>query len=149
MSNNACVSNKTEDLNLSVFNGITGINELRKLTKHISCQCRFDGRKYNSDQWWNNNKCQCEFKNHHICEKDNVCNPATGSCENRKYLASIMDDTAIIFDEVIDANKDAKSNEEKQKQFQQVLMKKSSLENAKCLCFTCMFINYYSIIDSC
>ena len=104
-----------QDLNLSVSNVITGINELKKLTKHISCQCRFDGRKYNSDQWWNNDKCQCEFKNHHICEEDNVCNPATGSCENRKYLASIMDDTAIIFDEVIDAKKDVKSNEEETK----------------------------------
>ena len=34
-SNNSCVSNKTEDSNLRVFNMITGINELRTLTKHI------------------------------------------------------------------------------------------------------------------
>ena len=35
---------------------ITGINEMKKLTKHISCECkyRFDGRKRNSHQWWNN-----------------------------------------------------------------------------------------------
>ena len=46
------VSNKTDGLNLSVFNMITGINESKALTKHISCQCkcRFDGRKGNSDQ---------------------------------------------------------------------------------------------------
>ena len=51
--NKVCVPNKTEDLNLSVFNMITGINELKILTKHISCQCKckFDGRKCNSDQW--------------------------------------------------------------------------------------------------
>ena len=38
---------------------ITGINELKTLTKHIPCEskCRFDGRKGNSDQWWNNDKC--------------------------------------------------------------------------------------------
>ena len=29
-------------------------------------------------------------------EKDYVCNPATCNCENGKYLASIMDDSAII-----------------------------------------------------
>ena len=36
---------------------ITGINESKTLAKHISCKCkcRFDGRKCNSDQWWNKN----------------------------------------------------------------------------------------------
>ena len=31
---------------------VTGINESKKLTKHISCECRcnFDGRKCNSNQ---------------------------------------------------------------------------------------------------
>ena len=64
LSNKVCVPNKTEDLNLNVFNMITGINELKTLTKHISCEfkCRFDGRKCNSDQWWNNDKCRCECK---------------------------------------------------------------------------------------
>ena len=56
LSNKVCVSNKTEDLNLGVFNIITGINELKALTKHISCECRcrFDGRKCNWGQWWIN-----------------------------------------------------------------------------------------------
>ena len=45
---------------------ITGINELKVLlatltllTKHISCKrkCKFEGRKCNSNQWWNNYKC--------------------------------------------------------------------------------------------
>ena len=37
-------------------------NESKKLTKHISCECkyRFDGRKCNLDRWRNNGKCQCE-----------------------------------------------------------------------------------------
>ena len=30
-----CVLNKTEDLNLSIFNMITGINESKTLTKYI------------------------------------------------------------------------------------------------------------------
>ena len=33
--NKACVPNKTEDLNLSVFNRITRINKQKTLTKHI------------------------------------------------------------------------------------------------------------------
>ena len=67
-----CVLNKTEDLNLSVFNMITGINELKTLTKHISfeCKCKFDGQKCNSDQWWNSVKCRCESKKSHACEKN-------------------------------------------------------------------------------
>ena len=39
-----------------------------------------------------------------LCEKDYVWNPATCNCENGKYLASIMDDSAIICDKVIDAD---------------------------------------------
>ena len=39
-----CVPNKTEDLNLRMFNMITGESESKMLTKHISCECkcRFD-----------------------------------------------------------------------------------------------------------
>ena len=49
-----------------------------------------------------NNKCQCDCKNCHECEKDYAKNPATCSCENGKYLATIMDDSAITFDQIID-----------------------------------------------
>ena len=45
LSNIVCVPNKTEDLTLNVFSMITGINESKKLTKHIcECKCKFDGR---------------------------------------------------------------------------------------------------------
>ena len=62
-------SKKIEDL--SVFNMITGINELKTLTKHISCECKckFDRKKCDSDQWWNKGKCRCECKKHHVCKK--------------------------------------------------------------------------------
>ena len=37
---------------------ITGINESKTL-KHVSCECKckLDGKKCNSNQWWNNDKC--------------------------------------------------------------------------------------------
>ena len=59
LSNKICIRNKTEYLNLSVFNRITGINESKTLTKHRSCECkcRFHGKKCNSNQLWNNDKC--------------------------------------------------------------------------------------------
>ena len=52
----------------------------------------------NSNQWWNNNKCQCKYKKHHICEKDYIWNPGACICENGKYLASIIDDSVIMCD---------------------------------------------------
>ena len=50
LSNKVWVPNKTEDLNLSMFNMITGISETKTLTRHISCECKckFDGGKCNS-----------------------------------------------------------------------------------------------------
>ena len=58
-SNKVCVVNETEDLNLSTFNRITGINQTKTLKKHILCigKCKFHGRTCNSNQGWNMAKC--------------------------------------------------------------------------------------------
>ena len=140
LSNKVCVSNKTEDLNLIVSNMIIGINESKTLLKHISCKCKckFDGRKWNSNQKWNNDKCRCECKKHHICEKGYIWNPATCSCEIGKYLASIIDNSVIMCDEIIDV--------EEKKIFKKILMEE---QQPKFLYFTSIFVNYYSITDSC
>ena len=65
LSNKICVPDKTEDLNLN-NTLITGINELKTLTKLISGEykCRFDGRKCNLDQWY-----RCECKKYHYVKK--------------------------------------------------------------------------------
>ena len=112
LPNNVCVPNKTEDLNLGVANIITRTNESKILTKHISCQCKC---KCNSDQWCNKDKCWCRCKKLIVCERDYAQNPTAYNCENGKYLISIMDDSAIICDNVIDAdatNDEAKSHGE-------------------------------------
>ena len=126
LSNKVYVPNKREDLNLSVLNMITGIKKMKTLTtKHISCErrCKFDARKYNSIQKWNNDKCWCECKKRHICVKDYIWNPATCNCEIAKYLANIIDDLGITCDEIKDA--------QKTKMKQQILMKKNAICKAK------------------
>ena len=92
------------------------MNESKTSTKDISCECKckFDGRKCNSDQWWNNDKCPCECKKRHVCEKDYVCNPAAYSCQNGKYLASIVDDSAILCDEIIESYDEETNFDEKE-----------------------------------
>ena len=74
LSSRLCVTDKAEELNLNVFNIITETNESTILRKHISCKCefKFNGRKRNSNQKWNNNKCWCECKisKQHISPKN-------------------------------------------------------------------------------
>ena len=47
-------------------------------------------------------------KKHH--EKDYIWNPATCSCKNGKYLASIIDDSVITCDEIINTTKTISTN---------------------------------------
>ena len=61
LSNKVYVPNKTEDLNLSMLNMITGRNEPKTFPKPIlwKCKCKFDGRNCNSNQKWNNDVDVC------------------------------------------------------------------------------------------
>ena len=52
-------------------------------------------------EWW---KMSVWVQNYHACEKDCVWNPSTSNCENGIYLASIMDDSAIMCDEIKETN---------------------------------------------
>ena len=64
LSNKVSLPNKTEDSNLSMLNIITGIDESRTLTKHVSCQCKckFDGRRYNLNYWQNSENANVSVK---------------------------------------------------------------------------------------
>ena len=55
-----------------MFNEITGINESKTKPRSQKCKCRSDGKKHNTDQWWNNDKAWCECKKRDACEKDNI-----------------------------------------------------------------------------
>ena len=103
---------------------ITAINEPKTLTNHISCEFkyRFDAKKCDSSQWWNNEKCWYGCKKSHLCEKDYIWNPFTCNCKHGKYLASVISNLVITCDKTIDA--EAKSNNVEIKTVQQILMKR-------------------------
>ena len=89
---------------------ITGINKSKSLIKQISyqCKCKFDGRKCDSNQKWNKNKHRSEFKNlneHYVCVKNYIWNPTKWTCENGKYLGSIIVDSVVTCGEIIEATK--------------------------------------------
>ena len=61
-----------------------------------------------------------------------------------------MNDSAIICDEVIDADEESNDAKLSPKDDNETnFNEKSNLKNSKFLYFTCIFINYYSIINSC
>ena len=103
-----CVGNKTEDVDLNVFNMITKIHESKILTRHISCKCH-GCMKCNSNQKWNNDKCSNlrkhqAYKNN-VCEKDCIWNPSTCTCEKGKYLVNNIDYSLITCYEITEATK--------------------------------------------
>ena len=87
LSNKVSVPNETEDLGFYVFSVTTGINETRTLAKHISrkCDCKFDGRKCNSDH-----NCWCKSKK--VC----FCNPATCISDSVVICGKLVEETKTI-----------------------------------------------------
>lgn len=80
------------------------------LAKHISrkSECRFDGRKLNLNQRWNNDRYvwECKkLKEHNVCKKCYFCNPFTCNCENGTYVGSITENLVIACDEILDSAK--------------------------------------------
>ena len=71
------------------------------------------GKKCNSNQWCNNDKCQCDCKKCHACEKDYIWNSSTCSCKNGKYLASLIDNAVITCEEIIEEKTKTNFNEKK------------------------------------
>ena len=71
-----CPKQKKKTLSLTVFNMIKETNESKTLTRQISCECKckFDNRKWNSNQNSNDDKYWWECKNlkeHRVYE--NIC----------------------------------------------------------------------------
>ena len=113
-----------EDINLSMFNMITGINESKTFAKYISrkCKCKFDERKRNSDQWWNNDKCRCECKKHHLHQKDisGILVHAVVKIATIQQVLWLIQQLLVMKLQTQKLSQTTK----KQKHFQQILMKK-------------------------
>ena len=65
---------------------------------------------------WNNDKCCYKCKNpkkDRVSKKDYIWNIALQSRENDKHLASIIDDSVITCDEIIDAEANSYDEETK------------------------------------
>ena len=97
----------------------------------------------------NNDKCQYECKKCQVYETDYVWNPFTCDNENEKYLASIIDDSAIRLDKITDADGKAKSFDKTKTIPTNFDEKKVTSKAKKFIYFTFIFISYYSIIDTC
>ena len=79
-------------------------------------------------------------KNVMYVKKDYIWNPGTCSCENGRYLASIMDDSVMTCDKIF---------EEETKTVATNFNEKSAICKTKMSIFYLLFINYHYIIDSC
>ena len=77
-----------------------------------------------------------------MCERNYIWNPTTCSYKNGKYLVSIIDSSVITCDTIIDA-------EETKTFWRNIAEKIYNLWNTKFTYFTCLFINYHCIIESC
>ena len=82
-----------------------------------------------------------------MCE-DYVCSPATCRCENEKCLSSTMEDLAITCDEIIESYDEKTETIPTNFHEKKTTCKRKKNRNF-ILYFTCIIINYYSIIDIC
>ena len=91
LSSETYTMNKTEGVDLNAFNQTSRINKSQTLTKHTlsDCKCKFDGRKYNSNQKWNRDNSRCKCKN---LIKHYIWNRSTCVCEINRYLKINFED---------------------------------------------------------
>ena len=105
LSTKICVASTTKEVDVKVFNMMKKIDKPRTLIKHISCncKCKFYSTTWNSNPKWNDDKYQCECKNYRMCKKDYSWIPSTCICENIRYLKSIVDESVIVCDAIVNA----------------------------------------------
>ena len=55
-----CVPDVVRNLNVKVFNLVSGTNETKRREWHEKCKCkyRFNSRVFNNKQRWNDDKCR-------------------------------------------------------------------------------------------
>ena len=91
---------------------ITRRNEAKTLVRDVSCgfKCKSNSSACNSNQKWNNEKCQREYKKYWTCKKGYSWNPSACIFENRKYLKGLVDTSVIVCDDIINATDSVSTN---------------------------------------
>ena len=121
---------------------ITGINELKTLPKHYHANLNINLMVENVIQIKNGIMINVNVSvKTNAWHKDFIWNPTTCSSQNGKYIANTMDDSVIKYDEIMES-----CDKETKKFLTNFIEEKVSCKTQN---FTCIFINYYSIIDSC
>ena len=81
-----CAPDVVKNLNVKVFNKVSGTNETRRIERHETskCECRFNSSVCNNKQRWNDDKCRCECKeliDKGVCDKGFIWNHSNCECE--------------------------------------------------------------------
>ena len=85
-----CAPDVAKNLNVKVFNLVSGANETRRIEWHkkCKCKCRFNSSVCNIKQRRNDNKCKCdreELIDKGVCDKRFIWNPSNCECECYKF----------------------------------------------------------------
>ena len=82
---------------------ITGKNKF-KILIDISCECtcKFDERKCNSNQKWNNDKCRCECKKHNICNLINSVTKNSYGYDEKQMKIKLDSDDKLSLNKTIE-----------------------------------------------
>ena len=72
-----CVPDVVKNLNVKVFNLMSGTNEARHIQWHETCKCKFrlDTSVRNNKQRWNDDKCRCGCKeviDKGVCDREPI-----------------------------------------------------------------------------
>ena len=81
-----CVPDVIKNLYVKVINLMSGTNETRFIEWYetCKCKCRLDASVCNNKQFWNDDKCWCEYKeliDNGVCNKGYAWNPSNCECE--------------------------------------------------------------------
>ena len=81
-----CVPSKVKNINVKVFNSMSGINEIEHLFQHelCGCKCGLSEGISNWKQKWNHNENSCDCKEWDgwiFCQDDYIWNPSTCDCK--------------------------------------------------------------------
>ena len=81
-----CVPDVVKNLNVKVFNLVSGTNETRRIEWHetCKCKCKFEHSVCNNKQRWNDDKCRCECEeliDKGVCDKGFIWNHGNRECQ--------------------------------------------------------------------